>query len=527
MYMPEIVGSGAALFDYDNDGDLDVYLVQGGPADPSKTPGDAKPTLPKGWRPGNRLFENRLIPEGKLRFVDATESAGAGYAGAGMGVAAGDYDNDGDLDLYVTNFGRNVLYRNDGGGKFTDVTAQSGAGDSVWSTSATFFDFDRDGRLDLFVANYVDFSMATHRQCFSSWGSPDYCGPNSYHGLPSRLFHNEGGGRFRDVSNPSGISSAPGPGLGVVAADLDGDGWPDVYVANDGKPNHLFRNEHNGRFLEAALPLGAAYAETGLPRAGMGVSLGDADGDGLDDLIVTNLTNEGATLYRNGGKTGFFDHSLKFGLHRPTYSFTGFGVGWFDYDNDGWLDLFVANGAVRAQESQRDSPFPYSQRNLLLHNEALKEGPGRFLRDAGAAAGPAMSRAGVFRAAAFGDVDNDGDIDVLVTDSIGPVQLLLNQSPPGRHWLLVRLDGGPSNRFGYGARIELRRAGESSLWRSVRADSSFLAVNDVRVHFGLGEHASIEALLVHWPDGAVERWESPAADRVLVLVRGSGTAVKA
>src|SRR5437660_304967 len=455
FYMPEIMGSGVALFDYDNDGDLDVYLIQGATFDPAQDPRHAKFPSPAGWKPANRLFRNLLSETGKLQFVDVTEQAGVGHVGYGMGVAVGDYDNDGFQDLYVTNFGRNVLYHNNGDGTFTDVTAKAGVDDPRWSTSAAWVDYDRDGRLDLFVANYLDVTVRGNKHCYAPTGERDYCTPKMYQPVPARLFHNRGDGTFQDVTEAAGIAAAVGPGLGIVCADFNGDGWPDIYVANDGAAAHLWINQRNGTFKETSLLSGTAYSVDGLPQAGMGVATGDFDGDGDQDIFKTNLTNEGANLYVNDGHGNFNDASAEFGLLLPTFPYTGFGTEWFDYDNDGRLDLFIANGAANRMESLRGSPDPCGQPNQLFHNEA----DGKKFREMKGATGPAFAKAEVSRGAAFGDIDNDGAMDIVVANNNGPLRLLLNQSHSlnRNHWLLVRLEASHGNRLGIGAPVEVRR----------------------------------------------------------------------
>ncbi len=519
FYMPEIMGSGVALFDYDNDGDLDVYLIQGATFDPAQDPRHAKFPPPAGWKPANRLFRNLLSETGKLQFVDVTEQAGVGHVGYGMGVAVGDYDNDGFQDLYVTNFGRNVLYHNNGDGTFTDVTAKAGVDDPRWSTSAAWVDYDRDGRLDLFVANYLDFTVKGNKHCFAPTGDRDYCTPKMYQPIPARLFHNRGDGTFEDVTEAAGIGAAIGPGLGVACADFNGDGWPDIYVANDGSAAHLWINQRNRTFKEQSLLAGAAYSVDGLPQAGMGVTAGDFDGDGDEDIFKTNLTNEGANLYVNDGRGNFYDASAEFGLLLPTFPYTGFGTEWFDYDNDGRVDLFIANGAVNRMESLRGSPYPFGQPNQLFHNE----GQGKKFREMSAIAGPAFATSEVSRGAAFGDIDNDGAIDIVVTNNNGAVRLLLNQSRflNRNHWLLVRLEAVHGNRFGVGAKVEVRQRGRKLL-RRAHVDSSYLSANDIRVHFGLGEDAKIEEITVHWPSGECEAWDRIQADRIVTIRQGSG-----
>jgi enediyne biosynthesis protein E4 len=521
-YMPEIMGAGVALFDYDNDGDLDVYLVQGAMFDPTQDPRQAKFPPAPGWKPGNRLFRNLLSETGNLEFVDVTEKAGVGHIGYGMGVAVGDYDNDGFQDLYVANFGHNVLYHNNGDGTFTDVTKQAGVDDARWSASAAWVDYDRDGRLDLFVANYLDFTVRGNKRCYAPTGERDYCTPKMYQPVPARLFRNRGDGTFEDVTQASGIGAAVGPGLGVVCADFNGDGWPDIYVANDGAAAHLWVNQRDGTFKERGLLSGTAYSAEGAPQAGMGVASGDFDNDGDEDIFKTNLTHEGCNLYVNDGHGNFYDASVEFDLLRPIFPYTGFGTEWLDYDNDGLLDLFVANGAVNRIESLRGSPYPFDQINQLFHNE----GYGKKFREVTGAAGPAFAVSEVSRGAAFGDIDNDGAIDVVVANNNGPVRLLLNQTKSlnRNHWLLVRLEAANGNRFGIGGRIEVRQRGRK-LTRRAHTDSSYLSASDVRVHFGLGEDARIEGLIVYWPDGSTEAWDKIEADRIMTIRQGTGRRV--
>ena len=512
-YMPEIMGSGVALLDYDNDGDLDVYLIQGTGFDDGRKPLFPPPA---GSKPGNRLFQNVLSQTGRLRFVDVTEKAGVGHDGYGMGAATGDYDNDGFLDLYVTNFGHNVLYRNNGNGTFADVTRQAGVDDARWSTSSAFLDYDGDGYLDLFVGNYVDFTVKGNKRCYAPTGEPDYCTPKAYKAVPSRLFHNQGNGQFVDATDPSGIGSSYGPALGVVCADFNGDGRTDIYVANDTAANRLWVNQGDGTFRERALEAGVAYNAEGLTKAGMGVAAEDVDNQDTLAILVTNLAREGATLFRGDGKGLFEDVTLQSGLAAPTFAFTGFGTRWLDYDNDGRLDLFIANGAVSIVESLRGERYPYGQRNLLFHNE------GKTFHETSDVAGPAFQRIDVGRGAAIGDLDNDGAVDILVTNNNGAVRLLRNEIGSRQHWLQVRLEGVRSNRFGIGARVAVVREGEAPLWRRVHTDSSYLSASDVRVHFGLGRNPDVRSVIVHWPDGSKESWDNVQPDTVVVLRQGSG-----
>jgi hypothetical protein len=515
FYLPEIMGSGVALFDYDGDGDLDVFLVQGTILQPGKSLSDARFPPPSDWKPGNRLFRNMLKETGKLQFVDVTDQAGLNHVGYGMGVTVGDYNNDGFPDLYVTNFGSNILYRNNGNGTFTDVTREAGLADGGWSASAAFVDYDRDGYLDLYVTHYLDFTVLGNRECFDPAGERDYCPPTAYKPTLHRLFRNLGNGKFQDVTQTAGINAAVGPGLGVICADFNGDGWPDIYAANDGSANLLWLNNGNGTFREGALLSGAAYSEDGVARAGMGVTAGDFDNSGNESIFVTNLTREGATLLRNNGHGEFRDATAEFGLYQPTFPYTGFGVQWFDYDNDGRPDLFIANGAVTIVEKLRGTPYPFHQRNLLLHNEGAR------FRETSGEAGPPFKLSEVGRGAAFGDIDNDGRVDIVVSNNNGPVRLLLNETKPTGHWLEIQLQGVKSNRDGIGARVAVLREGQKPLWGRVHTDGSYLSASDVRVHFGLGDTREAQ-VLVEWPDGSKEKWDHVRADSLVKLRQGSG-----
>ena len=516
FYMPEVMGSGVALFDYDNDGDLDVFLVQGGPLG---TAGAQTPA--RAAAPASRLFRNDLIVAASgaptLRFTDVTARAGVGLHAYGMGAATGDYDNDGDLDLFVTSFGPDTLYRNNSDGTFSDVTKEAGVSDPLWSTSAAFLDFDRDGDLDLFAANYLDFTTADNKVCHDPVGARDYCSPRAFRPVPDRLYRNDGQGRFADVSEAAGISTADGNGLGVAVGDYNGDGWLDLYVANDATANQLWINRRDGTFADEGLLSGSALNAAGNPEGSMGVASGDVDADGDEDLFVTNIIGETFVLYVNDGKGAFEDARVRAGLARPTAAFTGFGTEWFDYDNDGWLDLLVANGAVNTIEQQRGQPVPYRMKNQLFHNT----GRGQF-EETSAAGGPAFARAEVSRGAAFGDIDNDGDTDVVVTNNNGPVRLLINQTDARHHWLQVRLQQDAGQRFAFGARVGIERAGKPTLWRRVKTDGSYLSASDLRVHVGLGSSTAIDAVVVEWPDGVRERWTSIGPDRLVRLRRGTG-----
>jgi hypothetical protein len=520
LYIVEEMGAGLALFDYDNDGDLDVFCVQGGPLEPAgagrSAPGREAPAYP-----ASRLFRNDLTRDAagrpRLHFTDVTATAGVGLRAYGMGAAVGDYDNDGDLDLFVTTFGPDTLYRNNGDGTFTDVTATAGVSDELWSTSATFFDYDRDGDLDLFVANYLDFALAASKACTDSLGAPDYCGPRVYNPVPDKLYRNDGNGRFTNVSDAAGITKAYGAGLGVVAGDYNSDGWLDLYVANDARPNQLWINRHDGTFVDEGLLSGSAVNAAGNAEGSMGIASDDLDNDGDEDLFITNIVGETFVLYRNDAHAVFEDARATAGIGAPTGSMTGFGTGAFDYDNDGWLDLFVANGGVNTIAAQRGQPLPLKMTNQLFHND----GRGRFV-ETSATAGEPFARLQIGRGAAFGDVDNDGDVDLVVTTNSGPVQLLLNQTVTTNHWLQIAVRQEPANRFGMGARVGVEREGKPTLWRRVHMDGSYLSSSDARLHVGLGDSAGVNAVTVEWPDGTRERWTGVAADRLVELRRGKG-----
>ena len=517
-FFPEIMGSGVGMFDYDGDGDLDLYFVQGAMLDGTKEVSQSSFPYTGEEPPRNRLFRNELNPTGVLRFTDVTHEAGVGHPGYGMGLAVGDYDGDGDPDLYLTNFGSNVLFRNDGDGTFTDVTRDAGVDDARYSASSTFLDYDSDGDLDLYVANYVSFTIKGNRRCGGE--RRDYCAPGVYQPLPDRLFRNEGDGRFTDRSEEAGLGRSFGAGLGVVAVDLDLDRRVDVYVANDGTPNQLWINQGDGTFQDRGLVSGTAYNIDGVAEAGMGVTAADFDGDGDEDLFVTHNKKETNTLYLNGRAAGFADATSRFGLANASVPYSGFGTLWFDYDNDGWLDLFVANGAVVMDDRQpADSPYPYAQENQLFRGD----GTGRSREIGSDVAGSALDLVEVSRGAAFGDIDNDGDVDIAVANNNGPARLLLNQVGSRNHWLGVRLEveGGGMSAV-YQARVALIRKGQTPLWRRCRSDGSYLSANDSRILFGLGASKIVDRVEVHWPDGGCEAWDGIEIDRYVTLRRGTG-----
>lgn len=528
MYYPEIVGSGAALLDYDADGDLDVYLIQGSMLGPGKTLEDAlRPPASSRRPPTDRLYRNDLTvdPDGtrRVRLVDVTKKAGLPPSTYGTGVATGDVDNDGWPDLYVVAYGANRLLRNRGDGSFEDVTKSAGLEDDSWGAAASFSDFDGDGDLDLFLVNYVEFSLAENPKCYAPSSRRDYCGPSSFPPVPDRLFRNRGDGTFEEVTGRLLRDPKPGPGLGVVAGDLNGDGRMDFYVANDGAVNHLWLQQEDGTFRDDALLAGVAVNRQGKPEAGMGITLGDYDGDGDDDLFVTHLQQETNTLYVNGGGGLFDDRSAQSGLGPPSLPFTAFGTGWIDVDNDGRLDLLTVNGAVRILEelAQQGDPFPLGQPNQLFRNLGAKGGEVRF-EEVTEAAGRAFAAAEATRGAAFGDLDNDGDLDVVVTNDAGPARVLRNRLGQDQPWIGLRLVES-HGRDALGARIEVRRRDGPSLVRTVRTDGSFAAAHDPRGLLGLGgDGGPVESVRVRWPSGRVEQWVDVPENRYTTLREGTG-----
>ena len=525
FYQPEIMAPGAGLFDYDNDGDLDVYLVQGQMLGAGKTFSEAvlPPNGPLPLR--GRLYRSDLHigADGArtLRFTDVTERSGLDARGYGMGVAAGDYDNDGCVDLYLTNFGPNQLFRNNCDGTFADVSRTSGAVDAGWSVPAAFVDFDRDGWLDLFVGHYLVYSVDRHIDCFTDSRLPDYCPPERYRPEPDRLYRNRQNGMFADVTASSGVARAFGPALGVATADFNGDKWIDIFVANDQQENQLWINQRDGTFQDMALRSGTALSATGSANANMGVDAGDFDNDGDEDLFVTELNGQGSTLYVNTGTGQFEEQSARTGIRLMTLPYTGFGAGWFDYDNDGWLDILAVNGLVTQNLDTLgpDNPFPLQQPNLLIRNLGI----GKF-EDVSHRAGAVFRLSEVSRGAAFGDIDNDGDVDVVVTNAAGQVRLLLNQVGNRQHWLGLRLVGADGRRDMLGARVAIIRSEGPTVWRRARADGSYASANDPRVVIGLGRSTAIRAIQVIWPSGRVEEWSGVAVDRYTTLREGSGRA---
>jgi hypothetical protein len=521
-YYAEHMGPGVALFDYDNDGDLDVFIVQGQmlgnkPLSQALFP-PAGPMPVKG-----RLYRNDLEVHADgtraLRFTDVTDASGINASAYGMGVATGDYNNDGCIDLYVTTLGRNQLFRNNCDGTFTDVSKESGTDDSGWSSSAAFVDYDRDGWLDLFVGHYLGYSPEGNIQCYSVNGRPDYCPPHVYSAQPSHLFHNNRDGTFTDATAAAGMSTEFGPALGVSTADFNGDGWIDIYVTNDGQQNQMWINQHDGTFKNTALFSGTALSAEGQAKSSMGVDAGDFDNDGDEDLFVTELTGQGSELYVNDGAGIFVEQGARSGLRFASLPFTGFGTAWFDFDNDGWLDILTVNGAVTSVEElvRANDPFPLRQRKQLFRNV----GGGRF-EDITKSAGAIFQKAAVGRGAAFGDIDNDGDVDVLVGNDNGPAQLLINEIGSRNQWVGFRLVGGSGLRDMLGARVGIVRADGSVIWRRARADGSYASANDPRVLIGLAQSPNISRARVIWPDGRIEEWADVPVNRYTTLKEGTG-----
>ena len=516
FYYPEIIAPGVALFDFDTDGDLDVFLVQGGPLDPPAATAGSE---------GGRLFRNDGVPgsDGRVRltFTDVTAASRIRATEYGMGAAVGDYDNDGCPDLYLTALGRNQLWRNNCDNTFTDVALGAGVADTGWSVSAAFLDFDRDGRLDLYVGHYLDWNPSLNTPCAGTSGARNYCAPRVYQPQASRLYRNRGDGTFADVTAAAGLRASVGPALGVSTADFNGDGWMDLYVANDGHENLLWINRHDGTFADTALIAGVALSEHGKPKAGMGVDAGDVDDDGDEDLVVVNLTGEGHDLYLNDGTGMFESRGAASGLRYQTLPFTGFGAGWLDADNDGWLDLLTVNGTVQWIEAQARAgdPLPLRQRKQLFRSL----GNGRF-EEIAAQAGPVFDRLDVGRGAAFGDLDNDGDTDVVVANNNDAAQVLLNTIDARRHWIGVRLAGRVAAgkvRDQVGARIAIEQDGQHIRWRRARADGSYASASDPRVLVGLGTSAAAVRARVTWPSGRVEEWADLPIDRYTTLVEGA------
>ena len=502
-YLPETMSAGALIFDYDNDGWPDIFLVNGGSFVDRAAAAAAR----------HRLYHNN----GDGTFRDATASSGIAVSGFGMGACSADYDNDGWPDLYITGVESNRLYHNNGNGTFTDVTAQSGAGgNGLWSSSCAFADIDNDGKVDLYVTNYVDFTVKNNKYCSAVQNIRTYCHPNVYRPAPHILYRNNGDGTFKDITKEAGVYRTDGNGLGVVFGDYDNDGWPDIFVANDSVPNFLFHNKRNGTFEEVGFRAGVSVGGEGRPLAGMGTDMGDIDGDGLLDIVVTNLDRETHSLYRNLGKGLFSNVTFESGVGQATLPFVGFGAAFLDYDNDSDLDLAIANGDIIDNVSQFRDNTSHEQRKLLLQND----GKGRF-HDVGPESGPGFALKKVGRTLVVGDMDNDGDLDIVVGNNGQTADLLRNDGGNRNNALLIRAVGTKSNRDGIGARMRLTFGGKT-LMRHVKAGSSYQGQNDLRVHFGLEKAAQADRLEILWPSGSVDTVEGIKANQIITITEGRG-----
>lgn len=503
-YIVESMSGGAALLDFDNDGRLDIYLVNSPTVASAGNPRSARSEL---WR-----------NNGEGTFVDVTEKAGVGYPGWGMGVATGDYDNDGWTDLYVTCFGPNRLYRNNGNGTFTDIAVKAGVADPRWSTGAAFGDYDNDGRVDLFVANYIDLKLdalpefGRGKNC-QFQGMPVQCGPQGLMGAGDSLFHNNGDDTFNDVSRQAGVDDKELLfGLGVVWCDFNEDGRIDLYVANDTGANYLYQNNGDGTFSEIGLMSGAALSEDGKGQASMGVAIGDYDHRGRSSIFVTNFSDEYNALYRHEKGFTFTDVSYATQTGRASLPYVGWGCGFFDYDNDGWLDLLVVNGHVYPQLETAKLKIAYAQRKLLYHNKRN----GKFA-ETGAGAGSGLNEPSVSRGAAFGDLDNDGDLDVVINNLDGAPTILRNDGGNRNNFLVLDLIGGRSNRDAYGARVKVT-AGDLIQIAEKRSGGSYLSQNDPRLHFGLERRTKVDAVEVRWPGGVVQKLTNPSVNSFIRIV---------
>jgi enediyne biosynthesis protein E4 len=505
-YIVESMSGGVALFDFDKDGWLDVYLVNSPTVATAANGAGARSAL---WRNNH---------DGT--FSDVTERAGVGYPDWAMGVATGDYDNDGWEDLYVTCFGPNHLFRNNGDGTFTDVTARAGVGDSRWSTGAAFGDYDNDGKLDLFVANYIDLSLdalpefGSGKNCVFR-GLPVQCGPRGLKGAGDSLYHNNGDGTFTDVSTKAGVSdTALRFGMGVAWCDFNDDGRIDLYVANDSGPNYLYKNNGDSTFTDVGLASGSALSENGAEQASMGVAIGDYDHRGRWNIVVTNFSDEYNALYRHERDFLFTDASYATRTGKVSLPFVGWGVKFFDYDNDGWLDLMVVNGHVYPQLEKAGLELTYRQRKLVYRNDRN----GTFTEVA-TDLGSALSAPAVSRGAAFGDLDNDGDIDVVINNLDGPLTVLRNDGGNANNFLMIDLVGRKSNRSAFGARVKVT-AGDLVQVDERRSGGSYLSQNDVRLHFGLEKRQKVDGVEVRWPDGAIETLTGVEANRFMIITEG-------
>jgi enediyne biosynthesis protein E4 len=503
--LPETMGSGVCVLDYDNDGWQDILFVNS--MDWPGHKGAAK-TYPA-------LYHNNK--DGT--FTDVTRDAGLAVESYGLGCAVADYDNDGFEDIYITTVGSNHLFRNLGNGKFADVTLKAGVADPGFSTSAVWFDYDNDGKLDLFVTHYIDWSIAKDQYCTLDNKHKSYCTPQTYKGESSTLFHNKGDGTFENVTKRAGLRDPTSKSLGVAMLDYDGDGWMDLFVANDTEPNKLYRNNHNGTFTDVAVQVGVAFSESGRVRAGMGVDAGDFDGSGWQSLVIGNFTNESMSLYRNDGSGLFVDEEISSGIRQMSLQALTFACFFFDYDLDGRLDIFAANGHVSDDISVVQPTLKYAQPAILFHNSG-----NRKFEDASAKVGPALQQPVVARGAAYLDYDNDGDLDLVITANNGSARLLRNEYANQNDMLRVKLVGTRSNRDGIGAKVTLTTSAGARLLRMVKTGSSYASQSELPLTFGLGkpEAGKTVSLEIIWPSGQKDSLSKISADQFITVKEGSG-----
>jgi len=499
-YLPETLGSGVALFDADGDGWLDILLI------------NSRDWQPRGRKSLSALYHNNH----NGTFTDVTKGSGLDVEMYGMGVAVADYDNDGREDVYITALEGDRLFHNEGGGKFKDVTAASGINNAVFGTSAAWLDYDRDGRLDLFVANYVQWSREKDLWCSLDGTTKSYCTPESYKGTASKLYRNLGGGKFQDVSQKAGIADPTSKSLGVGVLDYNGDGWPDLFVANDTQPNKLYRNNKNGTFTDEAMEAGVAFSEEGTARGAMGVDAADYDRSGRPHLLVGNFSNEMLALYHNEGNGIFVDEAPSSTVGQASLLTLTFGAFFFDYDLDGLLDILAANGHLEEEINKVQPRVTYKQPPLLFHNR----GNGKF-ESVASAMGLDFSRPIVARGAAYGDLDHDGDLDVVFTTNNGPAYLFRNDGGNRNHWLRVRTVGAKSNRDGIGAVVRVTSA-SGKQWTMVRTGSSYCSQSETAPTFGLGQDKVVQALEVEWPSGVKQRFANVPVNQVVTVDEAKG-----
>jgi len=506
-FLPETLGSGCAFLDYDNDGWQDILLINS-----THIPSQPGPT---GYP---ALYHNNK----NGTFTDVTREAGLAVEMYGMGVAAADYDNDGNVDIYITALGQNRLFKNAGGGKFKDVSAAAGVAHDGFSTSAMWFDYDRDGRLDLFVTDYVEWTAATDLFCSLDGKSKSYCTPESYKGRSPTLYHNRGNGTFEDVTKKAGLLDPASKALGIALIDEDEDGWPDIFVANDTQPNRLYRNRRDGTFQDVGMIAGVAFNEAGVARAGMGVDAADIDGTGRQSLVIGNFSNEMMSLYVNDGKGLFIDEAPSSGVGRASLLTLTFACFFFDYDLDGRLDIFAANGHVADDISTVQPKITYAQPAHLFRNTGK-----RIFEEATAKSGPALQQRVVARGAAYADFDNDGDLDLLITANNGPARLLRNDGGNRAKMLRVKAVGSTSNRDAIGTKLKITAADGSMLRGMVKTGSSYCSQSEMTLTFGLGSADAVKAIEITWPNGKVETLPGAAANQTITVQEGKGIIARA